>query len=187
MLFIDKLSRRNAVIWGTVALLINDILVGACSIPKNNEATLKATVAFMMLYGGVYNMLAGSLGYVCASENSTSALRAKTLAFGNSLQNVFNMMWSFVLPYLFNPDRANLGGKTMFIFAGCLVFFLIAFILFQTETRGRTFDEIDELFAARIPLRSFSKYKTRKDLLTERGDFEELEKQKSEVLHIEKA
>ena len=69
-------------------------------------------------------------------------------------------MWGFVLPYIFNPNEANLGAKTTFIF-GALCFLCAIYVWFcQPETAGRSFEEIDEMFIKRLPAREFAGYKT---------------------------
>ncbi|ODQ68875.1 hypothetical protein LIPSTDRAFT_121036 [Lipomyces starkeyi NRRL Y-11557] len=52
--------------------------------------------------------------YTIVSEVATSRLRVKTIAIGLALQAALNTMWSFVLPYIFNPNQANLGAKVDF-------------------------------------------------------------------------
>jgi MFS transporter, SP family, general alpha glucoside:H+ symporter len=69
-------------------------------------------------------------------------------------------MFSFVLPYLFNPNEANLGAKTAFLFGGLGTLSLIYLWFFQLETSGRTYEELDEMFAKRIPARKFKSYIT---------------------------
>ena len=67
-------------------------------------------------------------------------------------------MWSFVLPYVFNPNEANLGAKTAFIFGGLSFLSLIYLWFYQPETSGRSYEELDEMFAKRIPARKFKSY-----------------------------
>jgi len=67
-------------------------------------------------------------------------------------------MLAFVIPYIFNPDQANLGAKTAFIFGGCGVICTVYLWFFHPETSGRTFEELDEMFIKRVPLRKFGKY-----------------------------
>ena len=69
-------------------------------------------------------------------------------------------MWSFVLPYIFNPNEANLGAKTAFIFSGLCIISLAYMWLFQPETSGRTYEELDEMFMKQVPARKFKSYKT---------------------------
>jgi len=69
-------------------------------------------------------------------------------------------MWSFVLPYLFNPDHANLGAKISFIFGGLSVLCFIYLYFYQVETAGRSYEELDELFIKKIPAKKFKGYVT---------------------------
>jgi SP family general alpha glucoside:H+ symporter-like MFS transporter len=69
-------------------------------------------------------------------------------------------MWNFVLPYLFNPDQANLGAKTAFIFGGFSIFCCVYLYFYHPETKGRSYQELDELFAKGVPARQFASYVT---------------------------
>jgi MFS transporter, SP family, general alpha glucoside:H+ symporter len=57
-------------------------------------------------------------------------------------------------------DKANLGGKSCFIFAGLSVLYLIYLWFCQPETAGRTYEELDEMFMNGVPARKFRKYVT---------------------------
>jgi SP family general alpha glucoside:H+ symporter-like MFS transporter len=70
--------------------------------------------------------------------------------------NFFSWATSFSIPYLFNPDQANLGGKIMLIFLGISLPGFIYFLLRLPETQGRSFEEIDELYARGISPRKFA-------------------------------
>lgn len=70
-------------------------------------------------------------------------------------------MWGFVLPYLFNPNKANLGAKVAFIFGGLSVLCLIYLWFCQPETTGLSYEELDELFINRVPTRKFQQYRKR--------------------------
>lgn len=70
-------------------------------------------------------------------------------------------MWGFVLPYLFNPNKANLGAKVTFIFGGLSVLCLIYLWFCQPETTGLSYEELDQLFINRVPTRKFKTYRKR--------------------------
>jgi SP family general alpha glucoside:H+ symporter-like MFS transporter len=55
-------------------------------------------------------------------------------------------MWAFVIPYLFNPDQANLGARVAFIFGAFAVLSTVYLWIYQPETSGRSFAELDEMF-----------------------------------------
>ena len=107
----------------------------------------------------MYNLSIGAVAFTILAEVSTSRLRAKTVGIGLAVVNGLNMMWSFVLPYLFNPDKANLGAKVAFIFGGCSTLCLVYLWFELPETAGRTYKELDEMFIKKIPARCFKSYK----------------------------
>ena len=62
---------------------------------------------------------------------------------------------SFTLPYLLNAEYAGLGGKVGFIYGSiCFGMNILAF-LFIPEMKGRTLEEVDQLFEMKVPLRRF--------------------------------
>lgn len=67
-------------------------------------------------------------------------------------------MWGFVLPYLFNPNKANLGAKVTFIFGGVSIFSIVYLWYFQPESAGISYEMLDELFIKRVPARKFKSY-----------------------------
>jgi len=67
---------------------------------------------------------------------------------------------TLVVPQLTSADAANLGAKTYLVFAGCMAAIIIFVFFFMPETRGRTFAEIDEMYAAKIPMWKWRNYKT---------------------------
>ena len=77
-----------------------------------------------------------------------------------SISAVANTFWSFVAPYIFNPDYGNLKEKIGFVFGACMIFFFIGGYLYVPETRRRTYEELDELFIGRISARQFKKHVT---------------------------
>lgn len=156
---VDRVGRRNITLYGfmflTLLLLITGILGTGTS-----QAEVTGTVAFILIYSWWYNVSIGSTAFSLLAEVSTSRLRAKTVAIGYSTQNAINVMWQFVIPYLFNPDEANLKAKIAFIFFGTSVLCIIYLWYYQPETAGRSYQELDELFAKGVPARKFKSYKT---------------------------
>jgi SP family general alpha glucoside:H+ symporter-like MFS transporter len=72
-------------------------------------------------------------------------------------------MWAFVIPYLFNPDQANLGAKVAFIFGALSVLSTVYLWSYQPETSGRSFAQLDEMFVKKVSARRFETYKTEEE------------------------
>ncbi|RFU78604.1 mfs hexose transporter [Trichoderma arundinaceum] len=89
---------------------------------------------------------------------------------GISLQNVFSLIVSFAMPYLFNPDKANLGAKVSFIFGGLSVLCVVYLWFYQPETANRSYEELDEMFMKKVPARKFKSFKTDVEQRVERVD-----------------
>ena len=156
---IDKVGRRALTIGGLIGLTVLLWIMGGLAVGGSKDE-LRGAVTMILLYCFLYNVTIGSTAYTCLTETATSRLRVKTIAIGLAVANSFSVMWSFVLPYMFNPDEANLGGKVGFIFGG-LSFPCIAFVwYFQPETRHRSYEELDEMFTKKVPARHFKDYRT---------------------------
>lgn len=66
-------------------------------------------------------------------------------------------MWQQLSPRFLTPrpDGWGLGGKAGYVFVGTNIFFFIYCYFRLPETMGRTFGELDLMFAQRLPARKF--------------------------------
>jgi hypothetical protein len=127
------------------------------SIVKNTNANI--TCRFI----GVSNLLVGTIAAlgvgaswpVLIVELSSIRLRAKSSAIGFIANAMAGVVFSISVPYMFNADAGNLGGKIGFVFAALS---LLAFGLcwaFLPETKAKSFQELDYLFESKTPTRKF--------------------------------
>lgn len=93
-----------------------------------------------------------------AGEVSAVRLRAKSMAIGFGFNYFFSTVWNVAIPYLYNIDEANLGGKIGWIFAGMGAIALVTIHSEIPETKGRSFEELDEMFNEKVRTRAFRKY-----------------------------
>lgn len=93
-----------------------------------------------------------------AGEVSAVRLRAKSMAIGFTFNYFFSTVWNVAIPYLYNTDEANLGGKIGWIFAGMGVIALAVIYFEIPETKGRSFEELDEMFNENVGTRAFRRY-----------------------------
>ncbi|KAF2678873.1 general substrate transporter [Lentithecium fluviatile CBS 122367] len=156
---VDRVGRRNLTFWGLLVLTVILFAMAGAAVPGTPGGS-KAAVSMILLYSWWYNVTIGATAYTILCEVSTSRLRIKTIAIGLALQNAIYTMWSFVLPYLFNPDKLNLGGKIGFVFGGFSFVCLVYLWFMQPETSGRSYEELDEMFIKRVPARKFKDYQT---------------------------
>ncbi|KAK7427645.1 hypothetical protein QQZ08_005920 [Neonectria magnoliae] len=163
---VDRVGRRDLTFWGLVVLTIFLFITGGLGTGTSKPA-ITGTVAFILIYSWWYNVSIGSTAFSLLCEVSTSRLRVKTIAIGYAVQNSINVMWQFVIPFMFNPDQGNLGAKVAFIFGGLCFFCLVYLWMCQPETAGRSYQELDEMFARGVPARKFKAYKTEAQIQNE--------------------
>ncbi|KAF2187526.1 MFS general substrate transporter [Zopfia rhizophila CBS 207.26] len=97
--------------------------------------------------------------YAIMGETSSLRLRSKSQAIGSLAQNISGIAMNFMLPYLYNPDAANLGAKTGFLFTALSAIGAVMTYFFVPELKGRSALEIDHLFEKGIKSRGSSNWR----------------------------
>lgn len=156
---IDRIGRRPLTIYGLSFLTVILWIMGGLAVGGSKDE-LRGAVAMVLIYCWAFNVCIGATAYVCLTEVATARLRVKTAAIGYAASNIVSVCWYFVLPVMFNPNQANLGGKIGFIFGGFSIITIGLLYFYLPETRFRTYEELDEMFSKKIPARKFSSYVT---------------------------
>lgn len=116
-----------------------------------------AQVAFMAIWAFAYQATIGSVAWPIVTEVSRSALRGQTQSLATVTNGIAGAITGVALPFLVNPDQANLGGRVAFIYGSCMVLASVWIFFKWPETKGLRFTEIDQLFEEGTSPRSFRK------------------------------
>jgi sugar porter (SP) family MFS transporter len=154
---VNNLGRRRVFNWGMVALTSMLLLIGILDVVPTNGAQW-AMSAITVIWAFVYFLTIGAMAFVILGEASAPSLRAHTAALATATQAVMGLIMNFAIPYMVNPDEGNLGGKVGFIFGGLGAIATVWAWFYIPELKGRTFDEIDRMFFARVPPRKMGSY-----------------------------
>ncbi|KAL2121700.1 hypothetical protein VTJ04DRAFT_2155 [Mycothermus thermophilus] len=115
-------------------------------------------VAFTCVYMMCYNAMISTYAWLAAGEIPSQRLRSYTFGLAAAVGFFFAWLTTFTAPYFINPASLNWGPRYGFIwFPSCFVACAWVYI-FLPETKGRTLEEIDEMFEARLPARKFRGY-----------------------------
>jgi hypothetical protein len=106
-----------------------------------------------VIYAFVYSISLGAMAFVLLGEVSSMGLRAHTTALATATQSSLGIIMNIAIPYLMNPDEADLKGKVGFVFGGLAAIGTVGAWLYVPELKGRTTIEIDLMFARRVPSR----------------------------------
>ncbi|ETI23910.1 hypothetical protein G647_05717 [Cladophialophora carrionii CBS 160.54] len=123
------------------------------------KTTGKVIVALVTLYMMSYNGMIATYAWLSGGELPTQRLRSHTFGLAAAIGFLGAWLTTFTAPYFINPASLDWGPRYGYIwFPSCAVSALWVFF-FLPEVKGRTLEEIDEMFEAKLPARKFRKYK----------------------------
>ncbi|KAI1820929.1 putative maltose permease [Xylaria intraflava] len=159
-----KFGRRRIFNTGLSLCVILMLIIGILdSIPGRPSGAVWAESSLMLVWNGVYDLSVGPMTFVILGECSATRVRSKTIAIATAVQAVVGIIMTVAIPYLINPDEANLQGKLGYFFGGLGAICLVWSYFRVPETKGRTYDELDILFDRNVPARQFKTYQIEAD------------------------
>jgi SP family general alpha glucoside:H+ symporter-like MFS transporter len=160
-LLMAKFGRRDIYNVGLGLLAVLMILVGIIDcLPNyaNRPGLAWAQAGLLLFWNFTFDFSIGPVCYVYISEVSATKVRAKTIAVATAVQAVAAIVTTVAIPYMINPDQANMRGKIGFFFGGLSALSLIWSYFRVPETKDRSYEELDIMFARNIKTREFKYY-----------------------------
>ncbi|GMF78951.1 unnamed protein product [Aspergillus oryzae] len=154
----DKIGRRYSLCIGAILLggtmFGTGIAIATGDTSSGSSPAATASIALLILWYCMYGFTWGPGCWVVAGEVGTGQLRERTLFLASMGSFLTSVPINFVNPYV----QARLGGSVTFIYGGFSVVALVWVFLMVPETRGRSLEELDDMFQAEVPTRRFKKY-----------------------------
>lgn len=142
---IDSLGRRPLMLWCAGAMSICMAILAGTTSPEAQDSTAALIVAVVALFAFQFIFTAGYSGltFLYAAELAPLQVRAAVSAVSTATVWVFNFLLAEVTPVGFS----SIGNKYYIIFAVINAIIVPSVYFFFPETKGRTLEEIDEIFA----------------------------------------
>jgi SP family sugar:H+ symporter-like MFS transporter len=158
--YVRYFGRRNILMVGMFMEGIA-MLVQACVYQHSpgTVSTGKVIVGMAVLYIIFYNGCVSAFAWMVGGEIPAQHLRSYTLGLASAVGFILGWIAAFTAPYFINPDDLNWGPKYGYIWFGSNMVAVLWIFFFLPETKDRTLEELDEMFAARVPARKFVGYK----------------------------
>ncbi|KFA56515.1 hypothetical protein S40293_01180 [Stachybotrys chartarum IBT 40293] len=157
---VDNIGRRTLVIWGGVIMGALCFIVGGLGFLEANTATGAALVTLCSIWAFAYAISVAPIGWISLVEVSSPVFRAKSAAMAAVLQSASGVLFNYTVPLMLSNQNAGWGQKIGLFFGGITIVFLIPVILLFPETKGRTYQELDELFDKGVPAWKFATTQT---------------------------
>ncbi|KAF2017508.1 sugar transporter [Aaosphaeria arxii CBS 175.79] len=154
----QKFGRRPLYNLGLLILTIDMFLIGILDVVPAKGA-LWGQSALLLFWNFTFDWSVGPVAYAIFCEVSATRVRSKTIAVATAVQATVGIIMTVAIPYLINPDAANLRGKLGFFFGGLSVPCLVWCHYRVPEMKDRTYEELDIMFERNVPTREFAKYK----------------------------
>ncbi|KAM5372440.1 hypothetical protein ACJZ2D_007478 [Fusarium nematophilum] len=123
------------------------------------SSTGKVLVALSCLYMMSYNGMIASYSWLVGGEIPSQRLRSYTFGVAAAVGFLGAWLITFTAPYFINPSSLNWGPRYGYIwFPSCIIGAAWVYF-FLPEVKGRTLEEIDQMFMKRLPARKFRTYK----------------------------
>lgn len=159
-LIVVKFGRRRVILMAGLAIcgIFQIIIAVVYDKLGRTKTTGNVLVALTCLYMMSYNGMISSYAWLAGGEIPSQRLRSYTFGLAAAVGFFGAWLTTFTAPYFINPASLNWGPKYGYIwFPSC--FIGVAWVwFFLPETKGRTLEEIDEMFENRLPARGFRKY-----------------------------
>jgi MFS transporter, SP family, general alpha glucoside:H+ symporter len=156
---IIRYGRRTIYNCGLAFLVVLQLVIGILDcVPGRPTSVIWAQSSLMLVWNFFYDISIGPVCFVIISEASATRVRAKSIALATASQGAVGCVMTVAIPYMINPDQANMQGKLGFFFGGLAAICLVWAYLRVPETKGRTYEELDILFEKKVPTRAFGDY-----------------------------
>ncbi|KAL3443322.1 general substrate transporter [Aspergillus insuetus] len=139
---VDRFGRRKLMLFSTACMVLAQGAVGGLSSDLTNMSSNRAVIFFYFFAQFTLPIGMFIIPFMYGAEIAPLGIRHKVTAMGAATSWLFNFMVAEVTPIAF----ANIGWRYHIVYsvtsaAGCIVIYL-----FYPETRGRSLEEIDEIF-----------------------------------------
>ncbi|RAL11378.1 general substrate transporter [Aspergillus homomorphus CBS 101889] len=154
---------RRIMYVGGMGLMSVYLLVIGCMTPatkghNSNPAVLWAQSVVCIIWLFTFSLTVGPIAWVIPPEVSSTRLRSKTVVLARNSYYVASVVANGLEPLMLNPTAWNWRGYAGFFWFGSAFLTFVWSYFRLPETKGRTYEELDLMFAREVPTREFGKY-----------------------------
>ncbi|OGE50983.1 hypothetical protein PENARI_c015G08422 [Penicillium arizonense] len=142
---IDRLGRRPLMLWsaGAMSICMAGLAGTTSDVAANNTGALAMAVVFLYCFQFIFTVGYSGLTFLYAAEMAPLQVRAAVSAVSTATVWAFNFLLAQVTPVGFS----TIGSRYYIVFAVVNAAIVPSVYFFFPETKGRTLEEIDEIFA----------------------------------------
>ncbi|KAL2411316.1 MFS-type transporter criB [Exophiala dermatitidis] len=152
--YIDRVGRKLPLAWTSVALVVDMVLIMVFT-KQYAESTNKVgqgfTIAWIFIFSIIFSLGYNAIQLVYIAEIFPTGLRSRATAICAFMGTGVGLLLNQLSPKAFKA----LGWKYYIVFVVCDAFAAFCFFVFYPETKGKTLEEMADLFGDNV---AFSEY-----------------------------
>ncbi|RDW59301.1 sugar porter family MFS transporter [Aspergillus mulundensis] len=156
--FVDRLGRRPLVLASTVVMGASMFAIAGVTGYGDQQANASGALAGLFLWQIFQAIGWSSCVWIITAEVPTLQLREKTITIASFSGFVVNVLVTYISPFIQDTEYAGLEGRIGFIYGGFSVLALVWAFFVVPELKGRSLEELDELFENRVSTLKFQRY-----------------------------
>lgn len=180
-----RFGRRTLYLTGMGGMCLWLFIIGGLAIDTTNQSVKWVQSALCIIWLLTFSLTVGPVGWAIPAEMSSTRLRSKTIVLARNTYYLGQIVANVIQPYMMNPeawdwkgvlyivlhsafslnktcialtDICSKKGKTGFFWFGFGFLTLVWAFFRLPETKGRSYEELDLMFEARLATRKFKKY-----------------------------
>ncbi|KAK5046594.1 hypothetical protein LTR84_007355 [Exophiala bonariae] len=149
-------GRRTIYVVGMFAMAMTLYLIGVLNVWTGQQPVAMTQAILTLVWTFLFQLSAGQLGWALPAEVGSTRLRQKTICLARNAYYIVSVIAGVLQPYFMNPKAWNLRGYAGFVWGSTALLTFIWAYFRLPETKNRTFEQLDILFAKRVPARQFA-------------------------------
>ncbi|EXJ64317.1 hypothetical protein A1O7_00653 [Cladophialophora yegresii CBS 114405] len=130
-------------------------LIGTLTLWADHFFVAMTQALLTIVWTITFQLSVGQLGWSIPAEVGSTRLRTKTICLARNAYYLVGFIGGAVQPYMLNPESLNWRGYTGFFWGTTAIMTFVWAWYRLPETKGRTYEELDLLFAKGIDARKF--------------------------------
>lgn len=151
-----RVGRRTLYLYGSSMLFCLLMVIGFVSLAPPGSNKNWAIGALLSVFTFAYDSTVGPVCYSLVAELSSTRLRAKSVVLARNIYNVGGIVVNILINSQLTSTAWNWGARSAFFWAGVCFCCVLWIFMRLPEPKGRTYAELDVLFASKVPARKFS-------------------------------
>lgn len=149
-------GRRAIYVTGMFTMGMILYLIGILNVWNSKDSVGMTQAILTLAWTFCFQLSAGQLGWAIPAEIGSTRLRQKTVCLARNSYYIISVIAGVLQPYFMNPQAWNLRGYTGFIWGSTAMLVFVWSYFRLPETKGRTYEQLDVLFAKKVSARKFA-------------------------------